>query len=266
MSSGTTPLSSFLPKMSDFYKEAFYDNEQAREAICLFIARPNISGALPAFTQPIAERYPDHCNFSRLVEIFQSVMAVARRFPTFQHLCSHPADAQFTCEHEFDGFVWNSKVEYGYLDGSNKLFVNLRMPNDGFAYLPPTHPQIQQHFDPTRPTERRHRDIPGWHPMPVAVLPQDLQALVVYFGNWLSSRRYNVDGPLPACQCDVSAWYNPTHNRVDIELEALLPQGSCLWSLAFEQWCPVRRKPSGSFASDARNFISFQDAQAKMKK
>ena len=256
--------------MSDFYKEAFHDNEQSREAICLFIARPNISGALPAFPQPIAERYPDHCNFSRLVAIFQSVMETCGpAFPSLQLILACPPGTTNIgyWEHEFDGFVWKTQLEHGCIGSrSNKFFVNLRMPNDGFVYLPPTHPQIQAHFDATRPTERRHRDIPGWHPMPVAILPQDLQALVVYFGNWISGRPYNVDGPLPASQCDVSAWYNPTHNRVDIELEVQLPQGSCMWSLAFEQWCPVYRKPRGSFASDARDFITFQDAQAKMKK
>lgn len=267
--------STFNTHMADFYGAAFYQHEPVRKQICIYVATPPTFGAggIPCLPAALAEQFKSHCDLSRLVGIFTSVLVAAGRdFPSFSSLSSSsPGKMVIPCEHVYDDFLWNTKIEHGRAAGSGKMFINVRMPNDGFAYLPLQSSPLAPHIESSRPTVTRHGGIPFWHEVnTTTTLPDELQPFVVYFVNWLCGRSHNSLEALPQTipDCTVQAWYNSEANRMDIELSAPTPPDGreCVWSLSFEPWSPViKSKQSGIFG--AADLIKFHAAQAaKMKK
>ena len=259
---------------ADFYRAAFYQHEPVRRQICMYIATPPSFGAgkIPCFPASLAEQHASHCDLSRLVGIFTSALDEAGGdFPSLSTLLAAPlGKIEFPCEHTYDDFLWCTKVEYGRFGGcSGKVFVNVRMPNDGFVYLPAQSSPLAPHIDPSQPTVTRHGGIELWHEVDASTLPTQLEPFVVYFLNWLCGRQHTSQEPLPDTipTCTVQAWYNSEANRMDIELSAPTPDGrECVWSLSFEPWSPViKSKRPGVFG--AADLIKFHAAQAaKMKK
>ena len=247
-----------------FYKEAFYDDTSFRREILSLLLRGG--GRLPTFPAELALRYEDQCDFTRLGDILSAVLTVYERyFPPLGELFTfdRPRHEVNSCEFEFDGFAWKAQIEHGAAinrEGNLSVFVNIRMPNDGFVYLQPSHSKISEHFDASLAPVSRHDNIPYWHR--TNGLPGGLASIACFFGNWMlglpNLRDLTTTGDVPDIR--VQGWYNEIYNRFDLDLFGTVSGRSCKWSLSFEQWCPVQDSET---ASGRRQFITFHDAQAK---
>ena len=230
---------------------------------------------IPTLKPELAEKYSHRCDISRLVGIFTSVLDTCTAFPTFIQLSQIPRGEPtktFRCEHNYEDFLWSTKIEFGCLDGTGKAFVNVRMPNDGFVYLSPMSSPLKDHIDHTQRTITRHKGIPHWHEVNTEQLHEDLQPLLVFFANWLCGRPHASGESFPDTITELrpsaSAWYNNDGNRMDIHLSASTPDGrECVWSLTFEPWSPViKSKAKNTRVFTLTDLMNFQAAQAKKKK